>query len=152
MTENYMREAIELANIAKANGNHPFGALLVVDDRVVLRAENTVITGNNFTHHAEMNLMNMVASSNLTQEEKARAVLVTSTEPCAMCSGAIVWGGIKKVVYGCPCELLGEIAGDDFLMPCRNLFSLSKQHPVQVEGPVLEEEAKNVHVGFWGHH
>jgi|EP01033_Poteriospumella_lacustris_P000640 tRNA(Arg) A34 adenosine deaminase TadA len=150
-TEDHMREAIALANSAKAHGNHPFGAVLVLDGEVVLRAENTVMTGKNFTHHAEMNLMNLVAASSLTQEEKARSMLVTSTEPCAMCSGAIVWGGVKKVVYGCPCEVLGEIAGDDFLMPCRNLFSLSKNHPVQVEGPVLEEEAKSVHIGFWDH-
>lgn len=150
-TEQYMREAIGLAESAKSNGNHPFGALLVLDGQVVLRAENTVMTGKNFTHHAEMNLMNMVAASALSEEEKSRAILVTSTEPCAMCSGAIVWGGVKKVVYGCPCEVLGDIAGDDFLLPCRTLFSLSKHNPVEVEGPVLEEEAKGVHVGFWDH-
>ena len=148
-TESWMREAIHLANVAKERGDHPFGAVMVLDNEIVLRAENSVITGKNFTHHAEMNLMNKVAHSNLTEEEKSRAVLVTSTEPCAMCSGAIVWGGVKNVVYGCPCEYLGEVAADDFLMPCRNLFGLSKHAPVKVEGPVLEDEAKAVHVGFW---
>ncbi len=147
-----MRQAIQLASSARTNGNHPFGALLVVDGDVVLAAENTVITGKNCTHHAELNLINKVASSGLTSEEIARSTLYTSTEPCAMCSGAIVWCGVKKVVYGCPCEALGEMAGDDFLMPCRTLFGISKESPVAVEGPVLEEEARQVHVGFWGSH
>lgn len=147
--EKWMREAIQLAESAKQHRNHPFGTLLVLDGNVVLRAESTVITGHNFTHHAEMNLMNMVASSRFSPEERARAILVTSTEPCAMCCGSIVWGGVKNVIYGCPCEALGEIAGDDFLLPCRNVLSLSKTAPVQVEGPVLQKEATAVHVGFW---
>eukprot|EP01031_Cornospumella_fuschlensis_P044551 gene44551-54486_t len=147
--EAYMEEAIALAKSAKSHGNHPFGALLVLDGEVVLTAENTVNTGKNFTHHAEMNLMNKVAASSLTAEQKARSVLVTSTEPCAMCSGAIFWGGVKNVVYGCPADFLGEVAGDDFLMPCRTLFALAKSSPVRVEGPVLAEQAKEVHIGFW---
>ena len=145
-----MRQSIELAESAKKNGNHPFGAILVVDDHVVLRAENTVMTGHSFTHHAEMNLMNLVAKSKLTPEEISRASLYTSTEPCAMCCGAIFWGGVKHVVYGCPCEVLGEIAGDDFLIPCRTLFATSKSSPVRVDGPVLPEEARVPHEGFWG--
>lgn len=147
--EEWMREAIQLSVDAKENGDHPFGALLVVDNKVVLRACNTVHTGKNFTHHAEMNLMNKVAEAGLSEEEKARAVLVTSTEPCAMCCGAIVWGGVKTVVYGCPCETLGSIAGDDFLLPCRNVLTLSKHAPVTVVGPVLEEEAKAIHETYW---
>ena len=144
-----MREAIQLSVDAKNNGNHPFGALLVLDDKVVLRACNTVHTGKNFTHHAEMNLMNKVAEAGLTEEEKKRAILVTSTEPCAMCCGAIVWGGVKTVVYGCPEETLGSIAGDDFLLPCRNILYKSKTAPVKVVGPVLEEECKVVHESYW---
>lgn len=132
--EGFMREAIQLAASARAHGNHPFGAVLVVDEKVVIRAENTVITKKNFTHHAEMNLMQLVAASDLTNEEKARAIVYTSTEPCAMCSGAIVWSGIRHVVYGCPCEELGSLAGDDFLMPCRNLLGLSQTMAVKVTG------------------
>lgn len=148
-SEEFMREAIKLAESAKLHGNHPFGALLVIDGEIVLTAENTVCTKSNFTHHAEMNLMNMVAEKKMSEADKQKAILYTSTEPCAMCCGAIVWGGVKHVVYGCPCEVLGEIAGDDFLMPCRTLFSISRDAPVQVEGPVLVDEAKVVHEGFW---
>jgi len=147
--EIFMKEAIKLANSAKGNGNHPFGALLVIDEKVVLTAENTVISGCNFTHHAEMNLMNKIAASDLTPDKISSGVLYTSTEPCAMCCGAIFWGGVRNVVYGCPCEVLGEIAGDDFLLPCRALFATSKSQPVTVRGPLLIENAREVHLEFW---
>lgn len=147
--EIFMKKAIELAEAAELKGNHPFGALIVVDNEIVLTAENTVVTEKNFTHHAELNLMNLVANSSLTASELSKATVYTSTEPCAMCSGAIVWSGIKNVVYGCSCETLGEIAGDDFLMPCRNLFCISADAPIAVKGPVLQEEARILHDRFW---
>ena len=147
-----MRQAIQLANSAKAHGNHPFGALLVVDGEVVLTAENTVVSEHNFTHHAEMNLMNTVAHARQPPADIARATLYTSTEPCPMCCGAIFWGGVRNVVYGCPCEVLGAIAGDDFLVPCRTLFSKSISSPVNVRGPILQDEATASHIGFWDQH
>mmetsp|Transcript_123281 Transcript_123281/g.241840 ORF Transcript_123281/g.241840 Transcript_123281/m.241840 type:complete len:157 (+) Transcript_123281:23-493(+) len=152
LSEELMREAIRLAEEAKSHGNHPFGALLELDGKVILSAENSVITDKNFTKHAEFNLMDMVARSSLPAEDIRRCTLYTSTEPCPMCSGAIFWGGVRHVVYGCPCEVLGELAGDDFLVPCRTLFSKSKTEPVIVDGPILAEEAKIPHIGFWGNH
>lgn len=150
--ETFMRQAIALADSAKGHGNHPFGALLELDGEIVLTAENTVITDKNFTKHAEFNLMDKIAKSDLKPEDIKRATLYTSTEPCPMCSGAIFWGGVKHVVYGCPCETLGELAGDDFLVPCRMLFAKAGTHPVSVEGPILAQEAKSVHIGFWDAH
>jgi tRNA(Arg) A34 adenosine deaminase TadA len=152
--ERFIRRTIELAESAKEKGNHPFGAILVLDDEIVLESENTVVTKRNFTHHAETNLMNAFAerTGTWTAEEIKRIVLYTSTEPCAMCCGAIFWGGIKNVCYGCPCEALGDIAGDDFLVPCRSLLYKSKTEPVKVDGPILLEEAVKVHHGFWNAH
>lgn len=148
-TEIFMRKAIQLAEHAKTNGNHPFGAILALDRKVLLRAENTVNRTHNFTHHAEFNLMNALPNLNLSPEDIARCTVYTSCEPCAMCSGAIYWGGVRHVVYGLPCETLGQMAGDDLLIPCRTIFSAAKKSPVQVEGPILEDEARMPHIGFW---
>src|SRR5712691_9120428 len=85
----HLRRAIELAREAREHGNHPFGALLV-DDRgnVVLEAENTVRTDKDVTAHAETNLMRM-ASARFEPGFLEWCTLYTSTEPCAMCAGAI---------------------------------------------------------------
>src|SRR5215831_5405116 len=95
----HLRAAIALAHSARAHGNHPFGALLADETgAVLLEAENTVVTERDCTGHAETNLMRL-ASRRFGQEQLASCTLYTSTEPCAMCAGAIHWGNVGRVVY-----------------------------------------------------
>ena len=89
--EQFLKQAIELARQARTDGNHPFGALLVLDGRVVLTARNTVNTEQNPTAHAEHNLVGK-AIRQFSQDQIARCVLYASCEPCAMCVGANVLG------------------------------------------------------------
>ncbi len=150
MNENYetaMRTAIALAQQARDRGNHPFGAVLMVDGEIVATAENTVNTANDITRHAELNLVSQ-ASQIFDRETLARATLVTSTEPCAMCSGAIFWAGIRRIVYGCSSAKLGEIAGHQLTISSREVLATG-QDPTQIIGPVLPQEAISVHEGFW---
>ena len=82
-----------------AHGNHPFAAVLVDEDgRVLLQAENTVVTDRDGTGHAETNLVRL-ATQRFSPEELARCTIYASTEPCAMCAGAIHWSHIGRVVY-----------------------------------------------------
>ena len=148
----YMRLAIEVAQRARDNGNHPFGAVLVDDqDTVLLEAENTVVTERDCTGHAETNLMRQ-ASRKYDGEFLADCTVYTSTEPCPMCAGAIFWGNIRRIVYGLSSERLYKmIAGDTgevLHVPCRDLLEKG-QKPIEVMGPILEEEAKIVHQDFW---
>jgi tRNA(Arg) A34 adenosine deaminase TadA len=145
--ERFLRQAIELAASARGRGNHPFGALLAIEQSVVLTAENTVNTGRNPTAHAETNLIQK-AIRELPMEELVRSTLYTSCEPCAMCVGAIYWAGIRRVVYALSSEELAKLAGGDFLVPCRELFNRASQG-VEVYGPLLMEEAIKVHEGYW---
>jgi len=145
--EQLMRVCFELAASARDKGNHPFGALLALEDRIILTAENSVFSDHDITGHAEQNLVS-IASRQLDSEMLEKLTLYTSTEPCAMCTGAIYWAGIRNVVYGCPAETLGEMAGGNFVVPCRHIFGYGKQL-VKVVGPVLEKDAAAVHDGFW---
>jgi tRNA(Arg) A34 adenosine deaminase TadA len=145
--ERFLREAIDLARHARASGNHPFGAVLVVDDAVALKAQNTVHTDSDPTAHAETNLVSD-AIRRLPREAIARSVLYTSCEPCAMCAGKIYWAGIRSVVFALSSHQLAALAGGDFLVPCAELFNRAAQ-PVAVAGPFLLEEARAVHVGYW---
>ena len=145
--EAFIRESNELARHAIAQGNHPFGALLVHEGRVVLRAENTVTTGRDVTRHAELNLVSR-GCQELAPEVLAACTLYTSTEPCAMCSGAIAWARIPTVVYGCSAEGLKRLSGEAFLVPCREILGRGNP-PVSVVGPLLEEEGLAIHASFW---
>jgi tRNA(Arg) A34 adenosine deaminase TadA len=136
-----------LARQARARGNHPFGALLVVDGVAVLDAENSVVTGRDPTMHAEMNLVR-AAWQSFTADTIGRATLYTSTEPCPMCTGAIFWSGIRRVVFSVPALDLGAMANDPFCGPCGELFARGGA-PTEVIGPVLLDEGRLVHEGFW---
>jgi tRNA(Arg) A34 adenosine deaminase TadA len=148
-----MRRALGLARQARDHGNHPFGALLAdADGRLRFEAENTVVTDADGTAHAEMNLIRQVCRS-LDRDTLAGATLYTSTEPCAMCAGAIYWAGLSRVVFGLREGELRALTGVDprnptLAMPCREVFARG-QRPIEVIGPVLEDEARAVHEGFW---
>ena len=148
-----LRRAIELADRARAGGDHPFGALLATaDGRIALEAQNTVGTTRDVTGHAETNLVS-AASRRFEAEELATMTLVTSCEPCAMCSGAIYWSGIGAVVYGLSEKGLLALTGDDpenptLSLPCRTVLSAGRR-AIAVTGPLLEQEAAASHAGFW---
>jgi len=151
-----MKRAYAVARSAKAHGNHPFGAVLVLDGKIVLEAENTVHTDHDPTGHAETNLMRQVGKQLWNDDQLARAVMVTSTEPCVMCCGACYWTGIRTIVYGFPESGLARLTGSDhpenptLLLPCRTLYQTAQvESQFTIRGPLLEDEGRAVHGDFW---
>jgi tRNA(Arg) A34 adenosine deaminase TadA len=151
--QEYIRESIKLAWKARKKGNHPFGALLVgPEGEILLKAENTVVTEKDITGHAETNLVR-AASQKFSAAYLMDCTLYTSTEPCPMCAGAIFWSNIRRIVYGLGENRLYELIGDKatkevLRLNSRELFQYGLKD-IEVIGPVLEEEAEQVHLGFW---
>lgn len=148
----FLRAAIEQAWQARERGDHPFGAVLVnAQGQLLLAAQNTVVTGSDCTAHAETNLMRL-ASAQYDPDYLAGCTLYTSTEPCPMCAGAIFWGNVGRIVYGLGQEGLYAIIGletaDVLSLPCRELFARGRK-TIEVVGPLLDEEARRVHLDFW---
>lgn len=149
----HLRAAIAVARNARMNGNHPFGAILVdASGAQLLAAENSVVTARDATGHAETNLVRM-ASLRYPPAELAAGTLYTSTEPCAMCAGAIYWAGIGRVVFALSETGLREITGANpanptLALPCREVFARG-QREITVVGPIDLPEAAAVHAGFW---
>jgi tRNA(Arg) A34 adenosine deaminase TadA len=147
-----VRAAIHLAWKAREKGNHPFGAVLVDDQgNKLIEAENTVVTDLDVTGHAEINLVR-AASKKYNPEFLAKCSIYTSTEPCPMCTSAIYWANVRRVVFGLSQASLYEMIGKDndevLYLPCRELFDKGKKS-IEVLGPFLEEEARIAHAGFW---
>lgn len=149
-----LRAAIDLARRSRHRGNHPFGALLVNAAGIVAaEAENTVVSEQDVTGHAETNLVR-IASRRFGRAYLRSCTMYASTEPCAMCSGAIYWSGISRVVYGLSEAGLLKLTGSSheenptMSLPCRDVFAHG-QGSIKVAGPALEDEARSVHDGFW---
>lgn len=148
-----LRQAIALSRESREHGNHPFGAVLADEaGMVLLTAENSVVSTGDLTGHAEMNLLR-TATSTLPFDALARATLYSSTEPCAMCAGALYWSGIGRLVYAMAetdlLALTGNHPGNPTLdLGCRLVLG-SGQRSVEIVGPALPGEAKAVHEGFW---
>lgn len=147
----HLMHAIDLARRARARGDDPFGSVLVdARGRVLLEGENTVGTTRDCTGHAESNLMRE-ATRRYRPEELAGSTLYASTEPCAMCAGAIFWGGVRRVVFALSSEELGQFTDPSepaLRMSCRDVFARGSL-PTEVVGPVALPEAGEVHEGYW---
>ena len=150
----YLRAAFAVAERARQAGDHPFGAVLVgPDDRILLEQGNGFTAcGHDMTAHAERVLATR-ASKLYRPAFLADCTMYVSAEPCAMCAGAIYWSGIGRVVYGQSEASLKAMTGNHdenptLDLPCRQVFAAG-QRPVEVIGPLLEDEAAALQNGFW---
>jgi tRNA(Arg) A34 adenosine deaminase TadA len=150
----YLRRAIALGARARANGRHPFAALVIAPSGEVLAAAENRAVGPDCdsTGHAELEAVR-AASRHHSPETLATATLYSSAEPCAMCAGAIYWSGIGRVVYGLSEVRLGELTGNHpenptLRLPCREVFARGRR-AIEVVGPLLENEAAAAHADFW---
>jgi tRNA(Arg) A34 adenosine deaminase TadA len=149
----HLRRAFAVARRAQEHGNHPFGATLVgPDGDVLIEQENGYLPNHDMTAHAER-LLATAASKKYRPQRLARCTMYTTAEPCAMCSGAVYWAGIGRVVYGLSEKRLKEITGNHaenptLDLPCRTVFAAG-QRKVEVVGPMIEDEAAELHKGVW---
>jgi tRNA(Arg) A34 adenosine deaminase TadA len=151
--ETFLRRSFEVARRARHRGNHPFGAILVnAAGDVLIEAENGFMPDRDMTAHAER-LLASQASKQFGADVLTGCTLYTSAEPCAMCAGAIYWTGIGRVVFGLTERRLKAMTGHHpenptLDLPCRVIFAAG-QRPIEVIGPLLEDEAAALHVGIW---
>jgi len=146
--EEHVREAIELAREAAADGNTPFGSLLVVGEEVVKRSTNTTITDDDVTAHPELKLARWAARE-LDPDELGDCTMYTSTEPCEMCAAAIHYAGLGRVVYSVSGESLARVRGEtESGFTCADVIS-RKGGTTDVDGPVLEADGIRVHEAFY---
>jgi tRNA(Arg) A34 adenosine deaminase TadA len=153
LDEHFLRRSFDVARRAMTHGNHPFGAILVDENRnVLIETENGYMPAHDGTAHAER-LLASQACTTLSADVLRNATLYSSAEPCAMCAGAIYWAGIGRVVYGLSEHRLRAVTGNHpenptLDLPCREVFK-SGQRTTEIIGPMLEDEAEALHAGVW---
>lgn len=104
----YMYRCEELGATAVKKGNSPVGALILKDDEIISEAEEAGKSKQDVTCHAEIEAIR-IAAQKLNSADLSDCILFTTHEPCIMCSYAIRFHKIKKVVFKNTVEYLGGV-------------------------------------------
>ena len=133
-----LRQAIALAHRARQQGADPFGAVLAVDGMVVHQAYDRSVEFSDPTFHAELSVISEYCRAHRRFSLEGYT-LYASTEPCAMCAGAIHWSRISRVVFSVSQAMLQELSGG---RPKPSALSIlhSGHGKVEVIGPLLSSE------------
>ena len=139
----FMRIALAQAELARAQGEVPVGAVVVKDGEVVAVGYNQPIGRHDPTAHAEVMALR-AAGEKLGNYRLPGCELYVTLEPCAMCSGAMMHARLSRVVYA---------ASDPKTGVCGSVLDLFAHavlnHHTEVVGGVLAEEASAMLKGFF---
>ncbi len=145
-----MQFVIDLArkNIEHRTGG-PFGAAVfeIPDGKLIAPGVNLVESSNCSLAHAEMVALSLtqqqLSTFDLAHDPNISYELVTSTEPCAMCLGAIGWSGVKQVICGARDQDARAIGFDEGAKPANWIASLESRG-MKVVCDVLRPQARDV--------
>jgi tRNA(Arg) A34 adenosine deaminase TadA len=155
--EEFLRRAIALSQAAVERGARPFGAVVADDGgHIVAEAQSvTPVDPRDWTAHSSEMQALRTASATMTWDALGRATIYASGEPCPMCAAAIYWCNIRRLVFSVSEPAMRALrapyeraAGIE--MRCEEIFARCGR-PMQVIGPLIEDEGLAVHRHFWPH-
>ncbi len=134
--EYFMREALREADKAYLKKETPIGAVAVYDNKIIARAHNLRESKQNALLHAEIQVIDKACKKLGTWRLEEVSIYVT-LEPCVMCAGAMIQARVKNVYYGAKNDRFGAHQG------ATRLFDVPFNHPIHIEGGILEEECSS---------
>ncbi len=151
-----LRRTAEIAHSAMENGNHPFGALLADKDGNILLEQGNDFKSGGSAYHAETLLL-LKAAKAYSPEFLKDCTLYSNFEPCCMCTGALYWTNVGRLVFGATEKDLLKFTGANeenptFSLSSREVISRG-QKEIKIEGPADDEgllaEICRDHIDFW---
>ena len=154
-----LMRCVEIAREAVKKGNHPFGALLADKDGNILMEQGNEFQEGGSAYHAETLLL-LKAARRYSPEELSGCTLYSNFEPCCMCTGALYWTNVRRLVFGATEKELLLFTGDNEENPT---FSLSSrdvvahgQKEIEILGPTEDKALLAAicsdHAEFWKGH
>ena len=144
----HLRRCVELAREGLADGDEPFGSVLVDAAGAVRFEDRNRVKDGDETRHPEFEIARWSAS-HLSAEERAGATVFTSGEHCPMCSAAHAWMGLGRIVYAVSSAQLTEWRAQWGLRASPVLplpvSAVAPGVPVDGPAPELEEEMRALH-------
>jgi tRNA(adenine34) deaminase len=131
----FMQMAVDQAKDA----DYPFGAVIVRDGRVLAFGRNSTQRNSDPTAHAEMMAIRAFLNGHEPDALK-ETTLYTSGEPCVMCMGAIIWCGIKRLVFAASIAQLSTRIGQ-IDITAKQIANAASFSQIEITGGVLSSEA-----------
>ena len=141
--EKWMKIAISEANLANNEGEIPVGAVIIQNNKLIVKAHNQPIINHDPTAHAEVEALRK-AGRKLKNYRLSGSTLYVTLEPCAMCLGAMMHARIERIVFGASDPKTG-VCGSKADLISETFFN----HRIKVQGGVLEKETKNLLQSFF---
>jgi tRNA(adenine34) deaminase len=138
--ELYMAEAIAEARRGGEEGNEPIGAVAVIDDAMIARDHDRSALHGDPTAHAVLLTLQATARK-LGTRRLAEVTIFTTSEPCAMCTGALVEARVQSLVFAVPDPDRG--AAGSVIQLARNP---ALPHQLSVISGVRESEARRLSI------
>lgn len=143
LDEIWMQFALDEAEDALKLDEVPIGAVVVINERIVGRGHNRVITEQDPTAHAEVVALRDAART-VENYRLTDATVYVTIEPCAMCAGALVQARVRRLVYGAKDDKAGAVA---------SVFQICTDprlnHQIEVRAGVLEEACRQMIQSFF---
>tara|TARA_Y100000590_G_scaffold213192_1_gene241519 strand:- start:13228 stop:13677 length:450 start_codon:yes stop_codon:yes gene_type:complete len=134
----YMREALNQAQLALKEGEVPVGTVVVKDNQIIGRGYNKSIQSKDPTAHAEIIALREAALV-LNNYRLTDTIVFTTLEPCLMCAGALVHSRVSKVIFSTSDPKSGVLINNGSLIQSNFL-----NHRIEFEGGLLEEDSSKL--------
>jgi len=138
-----MRQAIDGAWAAKDEGNKGYGAMVVMGEEVVARAYDTICTDADPSQHGELRAIRQAAAA-LGTADLCGALLLSTCEPCPMCSGLAVWANVTSIIYGSSIPDTAAMGRTRIMVGAAEIAGRSP-FTLEVIGGVLKEECDRLY-------
>ncbi|MDD4983636.1 MAG: nucleoside deaminase [Candidatus ainarchaeum sp.] len=141
----FMKIALKEAKQALNKGDYPVGAVLVINNKVVGKTRNSILTKMDWASHAEAKLMAKCSAAikKSIKTDHANIELFTTLEPCLMCLGSAVLHRISRIVFACP-----DPHGGATNINQNSLKNWYKNNWPKIDGELLKEEAYKLMITF----
>ncbi|MBE9047952.1 nucleoside deaminase [Pleurocapsales cyanobacterium LEGE 10410] len=134
--EKFIQEAL----IEAKKGDLPYGAVIVKDNEIIIRAYNTSQTDSDVSAHGEINALRAFTKQyGYSLDALNGYTLYTTCEPCPMCAAACIWAGVSRIVFGASIKQLIDLDTKQIDLSCQTVAEKGFQSP-EVIGGILADE------------
>lgn len=132
-----MRHCLLLAERALKNGNAPVGAVVIFEDRIIGEGIESGKSSNDITNHAEsLAIRDVIHKGHLDLLHKSQ--MITTHEPCIMCSYLIRHHKIPHIVYGTAVPFIGGVTSKFNILTTEDVPKWGKK-PMITDGVCANE-------------